>query len=136
MKWRTALFVVLLAAVALAPVWLTPLVQTVHKTVTGPPDPIPVRLTGRTESLRLSEFAQKHADFCVEHNQFLHSRIGEAVSRYGVVHENIARAHNWSEAFALWEMSPPHAANLRDGGPYIGFASRDTFYILIFAEKP
>lgn len=136
MKWRTAIVVVLLAAAALAPVWVVPLAQMIQRQVAGPPDPIPVRLTGRTESLRLSEFAQKHADFCVQHDQFLHSRIGEAVSRYGVVHENIARAHNWSEAFALWEMSPPHAANLRDGGPYIGFAHKGDFYILIFAEKP
>lgn len=77
-----------------------------------------------TPSPALMQLAQAHADDMAAHHFFAHvsptygdaaERLEAAGQRYVRVVENLASAADTDEAFAQWQQSPSHMANLLDG---------------------
>ncbi len=57
------------------------------------------------------------------------------VAGFGARYENVADAGSWEQAYQLWRASSGHAKNIERGGPYIGYANRGNYYVVIYGEK-
>lgn len=98
---------------------------------------------GRTVSDRLNKIASGTAKYMAERRGLYHTDLRPHTQEHGLMRENVAYTSDgkWETAYREFTNSPAHDFNIKNGGPFIGYAIEKgtgglTFFVVIYAEKP